>query len=1068
MVGIAMVVVSVPFEQGIIFDTRSVLLGVAGLFLGAWPTSIAMAMIALFRIILGGDGATTGVSVVLASGTIGILWRRLRTGPVEDISWRELYALGIAIHLVMLGLMFTLPIDAALRALGSIAVPVMVVHPLATVVLGLLFAQRVRNYRVRETLSESESRFRLLAENASDMIFRVELVPRQRFTYVSPSSVKLTGYSPEEYYADPGLAHRTVHPEDRHMLEEGAAGKGADAHRVMRWIRKDGEIIWAEQRTTPIFDVHGELVALEGISRDVTENHQAEERLRLALKGARQGLYDLDIRTGEATVSDEYARMLGYDPETFHESNDAWMERVHPDDLERVTVTYSDYIEGRTSEYRPEFRARTRTGQWIWILSLGSIVSREASGRPLRMLGTHTDITALKDAENQTHAAQAEMRVLLEEAEQSRRSLLSLVEDQQAAERELVAAQQLAQSTLDALTEHICVLDEHGTIITVNNAWREYGLPAGARPTSILAGANYLEVCDRAIGSGTELARRVAEGLREVLAGRAGDFSLEYPCDAPHQRGWFELHITRFAAPGPARAVVAHTNITDQKSSESELRRLAQILQASQAAARVGGWDLDLVHETLFWTEETYRIHEVSPAEYNPMLESAIRFFSPDSVPVLKEVLKEAGERGITRDVELELITASGNRKWVQFTPTITTEGGRTVRVACAIQDITTRKQAEKERLELTAQLHQAQKLESLGSLAGGVAHDINNVLAAIMSSASANRPRLDDADPLARSLDTIISACLRGRSVVRSLLYFARSEIGSRGPVDLNDIVRDIVELLESTTLKRVRFTTSLQEPLPDIAGDRAALGHAVMNLCINSLDAMPDGGTVTITTRESENGLVEIRVRDTGSGMSPETREKAIEPFFTTKPLGEGTGLGLAMVYGTIKAHEGTLDIISAPGEGTTVILRFPPDLTVRDTGAGQAAASAAPIPIGTLRTLLVDDDELIREGVGALLEISGHEMHLAASGAEAIELLDNGLEVDLVLLDMNMPGLTGPETLPRLLELHPGLPVLLCSGHRDEEMARLTGAPNVLSIQKPFTLEELEAKLTELGVK
>ena len=809
LVGIAMIVVSVPFEQGIIFDTRSVLLGVSGLFLGGWPTIIAMTMIAVFRIMLGGDGATMGVSVIVASGAIGVLWRRLRSGPVEDISWRELYALGIAIHVVMMGLMLMLPGESAGRVFHSLAAPVMVVHPLATVVLGLLFAQRLRNYNVRESLSESESRFRLLAENASDMIFRVELVPERKFTYVSPSSVSLTGYSPEEYYADSELAFRTVHPEDRHLLADGASGKGADAPRVMRWIRKDGAIIWAEQRTTPIFDVHGNLVAIEGISRDVTENQQAQERLRLALKGARQGLYDLDVRTGKAAVSEEYARMIGYDPATFQESNDAWLARLHPDDRERVKGDYRDYVEGRTAEYRSEFRSRTRTGEWIWILSLGSIVSRDASGKPLRMLGTHTDITALKTAEQQTRTAQTEMSQLLEHAERSRRSLLSLVEDQQATERQLLAAQQLAQSTLDALKAYICVLDEHGVIIAVNNAWHEFGLEGGARPESILAGASYLEVCDAAIGPEAVTAHQVGAALRAVLGGEAESFSMEYPCDSPDEKRWFELHITRFAGEGPARVVVAHTDISDRKKAESELRRLTQILEASQAAARVGGWDLDLVQNTLFWTEETYRIHDTSPAEYSPTLESAIGFFSRESVPLLEDVLRDAREKGVARDVELELITRRGNRKWVQFTPTITTERGHATRISCAIQDITARKQEERERLELTAQLHQAQKLESLGSLAGGVAHDINNVLAAIMSSASANRPRVDDADPLARSLDTIISACLRGRSVVRSLLYFARSDIGSRGPVDLNVIVRDIVDLLESTTLKRVRFTT-------------------------------------------------------------------------------------------------------------------------------------------------------------------------------------------------------------------------------------------------------------------
>jgi PAS domain S-box-containing protein len=1068
LVGIGMLVVSVPLEQGIIFDTRSVLLAVSGLFLGGWPTAIAMAMIVLFRLALGGAGELTGVAVILASGSIGILWRRLRRRPVEEVTWPELYALGIVVHLAMLGLMFTLPAASVARVLQAVAAPVMVVHPLATVALGILFAQRLRNYRTREELSRSESRFRLLAENASDLIFRYEFVPRRGFTYVSPSSVLLTGYSPEEHYADPDLGLKVVHPEDRHLLLASTRGEPGDDHpRVMRWIRKDGEIIWAEQRTTRIFDVHGNLVAVEGISRDVSENRRTEERLRLALKGAKQGFYDLDVQTGEATVSEEYARMLGFDPATFRENNDSWLERIHPADVDRVRAAYDDYIHGRSAEYRSEFRSRTRTGEWLWILSLGSIVSHDTEGKPLRMLGTHTDITALKNAEEQNRAAQAEMRLLLEDAERSRWSLLELVEQQKATERELLAAQKLAQSTLDALNDFICVLDENGVIITVNEAWRELGLKAGARPESILAGASYLEVCDAATGSEAVLARQVAAALRAVLAGRAESFSMAYPCDSPDERRWFDLHITRFAGGGPSRVVVAHSDITDRKRAESELLRLTQILEASQAAARVGGWDLDPVHNTLFWTDETYRIHDISPDQYTPTLESAIRFFSPDSVPVLEGVLDDARERGIARDVELELMTRTGLRKWVQFTPTVMTERGRTVRIACAIQDITARKQAEQERLELTAQLHQAQKLESLGSLAGGVAHDINNVLAAIMSSASASRPRLDESDPLARALDTIISACLRGRSVVRSLLYFARSDIGSRGPVDLNVIVGDIVDLLESTTLKRIQFITHLQKPLPRIDGDRASLGHALMNLCINSLDAMPEGGAVTIATRESQTGLVELSVSDTGSGMTSEVKEKAIEPFFTTKPLGEGTGLGLAMVYGTVKAHDGTLDIITSPGNGTMVVLRFPTDKTDRRAVSQKLIPVSVPAAI-KLRTLLVDDDDLIREGVGALLEMSGHEVHLAAGGAEAIALLESGLEVDLVLLDMNMPEMTGSETLPRLLELRPDLHVLLCSGHRDEDMARLTALPNVLSIQKPFTLEELESKLAALGIR
>ncbi|MCA1732129.1 MAG: PAS domain S-box protein, partial [Acidobacteria bacterium] len=523
--------------------------------------------------------------------------------------------------------------------------------------------------------------------------------------------------------------------------------------------------------------------------------------------------------------------------------------------------------------------------------------------------------------------------------------------------------------------------------------------------------------------------------------------------------------------PGPNPQIAAFVlDLTERKNAERELLRLTQILEASQAAARVGGWELDLVHDSLFWTDETYRIHDTSPSEYTPTLDTAIEFFTPESIPILREALQTPADRETRRDVDLELITRTGRRKWVHFTPSLTVERGRPVRLTCAIQDVTARILAERERLELTARLHQSQKLESLGSLAGGVAHDINNVLAAILSTASAHRRRMDGSDSLAHSLDTIVNACVRGRSVVRSLLYFARPHIETRGPVDLNAISREIVQLLEKTTLHRIRFETDLEEPLALVDGDGGAISHAVMNLCVNSLDAMLEGGAVTIRTRRRSEGFVEIRISDTGTGMTPEVSGRAIEPFFSTKPRGEGTGLGLAMVYGTVKAHEGTFEIVTAAGKGTEIILGFPVALARESKEIPLATAPAAPEPASarSLRILLVDDDDMVRDGVGSLLEIEGHEVHLAGGGPEALALFESDLQVDLVMLDMNMPGMSGAETLERLLAIRPEQIVLLSSGHGVEEMARLTtGRPHVLSIQKPFTLDELQGRLAALGL-
>ena len=251
---------------------------------------------------------------------------------------------------------------------------------------------------------------------------------------------------------------------------------------------------------------------------------------------------------------------------------------------------------------------------------------------------------------------------------------------------------------------------------------------------------------------------------------------------------------------------------------------------------------------------------------------------------------------------------------------------GRIVGYMAIKVDITERRRAESECRELAAQLHQSQKLESLGSLAGGVAHDINNVLAAILSSVTMHRENLEGHESLAKSMDTIARACMRGRDVVKSLLYFARKDMETIGPVDLNAIAQEIVQLMESATQKRIQVTTDLMEPLGEIHGDAGALSHALMNLCVNAMDAMPDGGALTIRSRRSAEGHIALSIRDTGHGMSPEVKRKARDPFFTTKPVGKGTGLGLSIVNGTMKAHGGTLEIQSEPGQGTEVSLCFP----------------------------------------------------------------------------------------------------------------------------------------------
>jgi PAS domain S-box-containing protein len=357
----------------------------------------------------------------------------------------------------------------------------------------------------------------------------------------------------------------------------------------------------------------------------------------------------------------------------------------------------------------------------------------------------------------------------------------------------------------------------------------------------------------------------------------------------------------------------------------------------------------------------------------------------------------------------------------------------------------------------------QAQKMESLGTLASGIAHDMNNVLGAILTLASAKKLTLPPDSPLQKTFDTISKAAERGGKMIRTLLAFARQKPVESRVIDLNALLQEEVNLLERTTLARIRLETELDPALPRIQGDPDSLVHALMNLCVNASDAMDEQGTLTLVTRSS-GPWVEVQVRDTGMGMTPEVRAKALDPFFTTKPEGKGTGLGLPLVYHTVKTHGGELEIQSEPGRGTTVILRFPA-LATGDT----AGAPAPPPPAGEalrLGILLVDDDELVRRSLTEVLGARGYQLAVANTGEEALERLDSGPVPDLVILDLNMPGIGGKETLRRLRTLYPDLPVLLATGRTNPANEDLASAfPRVGLIEKPFALDQLEEKLRSL---
>ncbi|HEY3401669.1 MAG TPA: PAS domain S-box protein [Geothrix sp.] len=408
---------------------------------------------------------------------------------------------------------------------------------------------------------------------------------------------------------------------------------------------------------------------------------------------------------------------------------------------------------------------------------------------------------------------------------------------------------------------------------------------------------------------------------------------------------------------------------------------------------------------------------------------------------------------GHTDSYQIRIRRTDGAWRTVQITATPRCDaGGQFTGSLAVFRDVT-------EELKTQEALRLAQKMESLGNLAGGLAHDMNNVLGAILGLATTHLDLQPEGTRLHTTFETITKACLRGRNMVKALLDFARKDMAGERSVSINSLIQDEARLLERTIPANIQIRLDLDPGAGAIMGDPDALSLVLMNLCMNALDAMPDGGGLTLVTRSQPPDQVALSVTDTGSGMPPEVLDHALEPFFTTKPQGKGTGLGLSLVYSTVRAHRGDLKIHSQPGQGTTIEMRFPS--AGPESGPGVSTATEPDRPPAALDILLVDDDELIRSSLEAQLEAMGHKAALATCGEDAMDLLEQGLRPAIVILDMNMPGWGGARTLPKLRAALPDVPILLSTGRADQQAIDLAHAhPGVTILAKPFGFRELQA--------
>ena len=846
----------------------------------------------------------------------------------------------------------------------------------------------------------------------------------------SEEAYRIFGVPPETCLVTPASFLAFVHPEDRSSMQEWvrAGWSGLNpVERDFRIVRPDGNVRVVQGRGELIRRPDGTPLKLNGTVQDVTELRRAadalrdsERRLRFAMEGANDGIWDVNMLTGQVFLSPRGCEMFGYAFDEFDATVTSWNQMVHPEDLSRTQASLEDHLAGRTPLFEIEQRLRTRSGEYRWTLARGKVSQRDASGLAVRMTGTHTDITQRKQAEEA-------LRLSLERFQLAIRATFNVIWDWD-----------LETDTL-AWNENITLVFGHPAHEI------EPGIESWTRRIHPEDLARVETRIHAAIGAG-------GDTWSDEYRFRRGDGTFATVVD----RGI----ISRDPGGTPVRMIGAMEDITDRKLAEADRERLTTAIE--QAA------------EEVLITDAQGTIVYVNPA-----FEAVTGYSRAEAVGQNPRFLK-SGKHDDSFYRDLWDTIGSGkvwrgrltNRKkdGALYTEEATispvrNDGGIVTSFVAVKRDIT-------RDLALEAQLLQSQKMEGIGRLAGGVAHDFNNILSVILSCSSFALEEAREGDPIREDLLEIEKAGKRAASLTRQLLAFSRKQVLQPVALDINAVLAEIERMLQRIIGEDVDLVLALQPGLGPVRADPGQVEQVIMNLAINARDAMPEGGKLTIETAECDldeeyvarhpgsapGPHVMIAVSDSGVGMNAATIPRVFEPFFTTKGPGKGSGLGLSTVYGIVKQSGGSIYVYSEVGQGTTFKVYLP-----RETGPADPVTIEVREALRTKCTetvLVVEDDDSVRAIATRMLTDAGYEVLPASNGAEGLVVADQHLgEIDLVLTDVVMPGMSGRVFRDRLVTARPGAKVLYMSVYTDNAIVHHgTLDPGTHFIAKPFTRDEL----------
>ena len=888
------------------------------------------------------------------------------------------------------------------------------------------------------SLQESERRFRTLIEKSTDVI--ALLSAEGTIVYDSPAVTRILGYLPAELVGASVFDY--FHPDDRDRavttLRAVLEAERTAVEARFRFRHRDGSYRWLEGTGTNLLEDPAVKAVLLNY-RDVTDRVNAHTALAASEARFRGILHG--VQAGVVVHAADDLRVLAFNARALEllGVTEAQMLRRSPGDpsWQRVQPDGSPF-----PDHELPYRRAMKTGAPVRNVTIG--IKRPGAEDTIWLAA---DANPVADADGQiTEVIVTFMDVTIRVR----------------AEQDIRNAAAFTQDVLNSLLAHVVVLDERGVIIAVNEAWRRFARANGAGTLDYM-GWNYLAVCEQGPGPGPLAA---AAGIRAVMTGAEKQFSLQYPCHAPDAERWFRMRVSPLS--GARRGVVvSHHDITETVRSFEAARASESRFKAIFEQAAVGVARTDVASGRFVQVNQRYcDILGRSAAEMEQLDFATVTHL--EDLPVSTQRIRQL-RSGEAREAtwEKRFLRKDGVVVWASVTVSaMWAPGDRPDFFIEIVQDITERKLLEE-------QFRQAQKMEAVGQLSGGVAHDFNNLLTVIKGHIGLLETGPELPTGVAESLGEISVAADRAANLTRQLLMFSRRQVMQPRTLDLHAAAKEMVKMLRRMVGEQVTIKVEPCEGPVLFRGDDGMIDQILLNLVINARDAMDAGGEVTILTdlvslsgekarrhpSARPGQFARLVVKDTGTGIPPDILPRIFEPFFTTKQVGQGTGLGLATVYGIVQQHDGWIEVQSEPGLGAEFTIYFPAVME----GAASAVPPLllAPTDQGTESILVVEDEPAVRLTVELLLMRQGYRVRSAATGFEALEAWhDRRGEFDVLLTDMVMPdNFTGRKLAERFLAEKPALRVIYMSGYSPEFAGKdfpLSEGENFLS--KPFSSEKL----------